>query len=412
MRAKTTVYQTGVWVPLVIAGANVTAPNRAVDDIVNVVDLYKLFADVAGAHVESLVPPAHTLDSRPMLPYLNAPATVPNGIRSTNYTEEGVATYSPDPAQRSYPCVLGVPAAAICNDTLFPGKTFCEDDNGGTWYGPGGQTPLNSCCAVKAFTGSANMTLAAVRQFAVRNRIFKLVEMTRLDCSRPLPPNASQKAFPWAEYETATTREFYNIRIGQPNNPNGLDNGPYDLVALNCAPGEELPDCLGTQNQRDNYAALDNELRRIKNSVRSQNRCQAKGDGNQDQRINQADLDGWAAFNGKGPSRFDINIDGVTDQKDRKVIQANLGLDCMDVCVRSDLNRDGVVNNTDNRLLRAQRGACTDLAFCGGDLNGDGKVNAADMTIMTNAQQSCGSSSSAAKGSNRRNAQRSAKTHM
>ena len=82
----------------------------------------------------------------------------------------------------------------------------------------------------------------------------------------------------------------------------------------------------------------------------------------------------------------------------------------------SDLNRDGVVNNSDNKLLRSQRGACTDLAFCGGDLNGDGKVNAADRRIMANAQQTCGSSSSAAKdtnkGSDRRNAQRGAKTHM
>ena len=83
----------------------------------------------------------------------------------------------------------------------------------------------------------------------------------------------------------------------------------------------------------------------------------------------------------------------------------------MDVCVRADLNRDGVVNNRDISLLQAQRGACTDLAFCGGDLNGDGKVNGADVTIMRNAQQSC-SSSNAAKGSNRRNAQRGAKTYM
>ena len=75
-----------------------------------------------------------------------------------------------------------------------------------------------------------------------------------------------------------------------------------------------------------------------------------------------------------------------------------------------------MVNNSDMKLLQAQRGACSDLAFCGGDLNGDGKVNSADLTIMTNAQQSCGSSSSAAKatnlGTNRRNAQRGAKTDM
>jgi hypothetical protein len=406
IRAKTTVYQTGVWVPLIIAGAKVRAPGRTVDDMVNAVDLYKLFSDVAGVEVESLVPPAHTLDSRALLPYLNAPTTVPNGIRTTNYTEEGVATYSPDPAQRSYPCVLG----NLCNDTLFPGKAFCEDDNGGTWYGPGGQTRLNSCCAVQASPGNGGITLAPTRQFAVRNRVFKLVEMTRLDCSAPITNASQTKAFPWAEYQATTSEEFYDIRK-RPNTPNGLDNAPYNL-AQNCAAGQDLTTCLPTQLDVDNYNRLSGELTRIRNSVKSQNRCQAKGDGNQDQRINQADLDGWAAFNGKGPSRYDINVDGVTDQKDRNIIQANLGLDCMDVCVRADLNRDGAVNNSDIRLLRAQRGACTDLAFCGGDLNGDGKVNAADMTIMTNAQQGCASSSSAAKGSNRRNAQRGAKTHM
>jgi hypothetical protein len=242
---------------------------------------------------------------------------------------------------------------------------------------------------VQDFTGNASMTLAPTRQFAVRNRVFKLVEMTRLDCSTRIT-SASQKAFPWAEYQTTTTREFYDIRTGQPGNPNGLDNEANDLVALSCPAGQDPRTCLATQNQRDNYVELSNELKRIRNSATAQNRCQAKGDGNQDQRINQADLNGWAAFNGKGPSRYDINVDGVTDEKDRKIIQANLGRDCMDICVRADLNRNGVVNNADMKLLRAQRGACTDLAFCGGDLNGDGKVNDTDMRIMTNAQQRCG----------------------
>jgi hypothetical protein len=191
-----------------------------------------------------------------------------------------------------------------------------------------------------------------------------------------------------------------------------MDNAAYDLVARNCAAGQDPSTCLGTQNQIANYVDLSNELTRIKNSARSQNRCQARGDGNQDQRINQADLDGWAVFNGKGPSRYDINVDGVTDQRDRDIIQANLGLDCMDICVRADLDRSSVVNNADMKLLQAQRGTCTDLAFCGGDLNGDGKVDAADVRIMTNAQRTCGSSSNAASGSNRRNAQRGAKTHM
>ena len=75
LRAKTTVYQTGVWVPLIVAGAPVGAPGRSVDHIVNVVDLFQLFGDLAGVKVEKLVPPSHTLDSQPMLPYLTTPGT-------------------------------------------------------------------------------------------------------------------------------------------------------------------------------------------------------------------------------------------------------------------------------------------------------------------------------------------------
>jgi hypothetical protein len=319
------------------------------------------------------------LDSKAMLPYLNAPATVPNGIRTTNFAEEGISVYSPDPALRSYPCVVGT----FCNDTLLNTKALCEDDNGGTWYGPGAQTPQNSCCAVAQATG-VNLTLAPVRQFAVRNRIFKLIELTRLDCSMPIT-NASQKAFPWAEYQTTTIREFYDIRP-RANNPNGLDNAAYNLAA-NCP--DDPASCLPTQVDINNYNTLSNELRRTKNSAKGQDRCQAKGDGNQDQRVNRADLDGWKAFKGVGPSRYDINIDGKTNDKDLNIIKANLGLDCMDICIRADLNRDGKVDNADMRLLRAQAGACTDLAFCGGDLNGDGRVNSTDVTRMSNAQTSC-----------------------
>jgi hypothetical protein len=127
----------------------------------------------------------------------------------------------------------------------------------------------------------------------------------------------------------------------------------------------------------------------MKNSAKAQNRCQSKGDGNQDLRVTQADIDGWTAFNGKGPSRYDINLDGVTDDKDLQIIKANLGLDCLDICKRADLNRDGKVNSADLTLLNKQKGACTDLATCGGDLNGDGKVDSKDVSLMRNAQRTC-----------------------
>ena len=104
--------------------------------------------------------------------------------------------------------------------------------------------------------------------------------------------------------------------------------------------------------------------------------------------MNEADLDAWAKFRGKGPSVYDINMDAETDDEDRKIIQANLGLDCLDLCKRADLDRNGAVNNRDMTLLVAQTGTC-DPVLCGGDLNGDGKVNNNDIRLMTKAQETC-----------------------
>ena len=388
LRAKTTVYQTGVWVPLIVAGGPVVAPSRSVDHMVNIVDLYQLFGDVAGVNVKEIVPPSHPLDSQPMLPYLTTPGT--DLIRETSFTQEGVATYSPDPAARSWPCVLGNPttSGSLCNDTLFDSKDFCENDNGGDWYGPGSSVKqIKSCCAVQAFN-NASYSLSPVHQLAMRDKTFKLIELQRLDCSKPVT-NASQKSFPWAEYQAVTSQEFYDIRKqSRPNNPNGIDNAPYNL-AKNCAPGQDFTTCLPTQLDVNHYVSLNNALTKMKNSAKPQNRCRSKGDGNLDQRVNQADIDGWTAFNGKGPSVYDINLDGVTDEKDLEIIKANLGLDCLDICTRTDLNRDGKVNSADLTLLNKQRGTCTDLALCGGDLNGDGKVDRKDVTLMKNAQQTC-----------------------
>jgi arylsulfatase A-like enzyme len=383
-RSKGTVYQTGIWVPIIVAGPLVKAPNRSVDAMVNAADVYELFGEVAGIDVKSIVPPSHILDSEPMMPYLTKVAQPP--IRKFNYSELGVGTFSPDKSSRSWPCLIG----NTCNDTLVDNQNLCENDNGGTWYGPGGKKQLNSCCAVQRDLGTT-LTLAPVRQYAVRGGVFngqlgafKLIEKQSLDCSKPIT-NASQKAFPWAEYQTAApVQEMYDLTL----NANSLDN-PGNELSKNCAPGQDLTTCLPTQIDVKNYTKLNNELKRIKKSANAQKTCQAKGDGNQDQRVNQTDLDNWAVFNGKGPSVYDINLDGVTDEKDRDIIKANLGLDCMSRCARADLNRDGKVTSADLALLTKQFGRCTDQIFCGGDLNGDGRVNSADVTRMKNAQRIC-----------------------
>jgi hypothetical protein len=380
-RSKATVYQTGVWVPLIIAGGFVQSPGREVDEMINVTDLFQFFGDVAGLNVAEVVPPTHQLDSKPLMPYLLSPSAPP--VRKTSYTEVAAGKFTPVPSERSWPCQLG----NICNDTLLFSKGLCED-NGGIWYGPGAQTQVTSCCAVAA--ANSSVTVNPVHQFAVRNKRFKLVELQQTNCAAPLPPDATNKAFPWAEYDTKTVREFYDIRRSTAN-PNGMDVANANLLK-NCPEGQDPVTCLSA-NFGQAYTQLSNELDSIKNSAAPQQQCRAKGDGNGDLRVNQADLDLWSSYNGKGPSVYDINMDGVTDSADQSIIQANFGTDCMSICQRADLDRNSKINANDVALLRAQFGKCT-ANLCGGDLNGDGRVDYDDQVIMLQAHTSCTAPSS------------------
>jgi hypothetical protein len=84
-RSKSTVYQTGVWCPGIVAGPQVKQPGRQVNAMVNIADLYQLFSELARIDVHKSVP--RTVDAQPILPYLVSPAQP--SIRKTNYTEIG-----------------------------------------------------------------------------------------------------------------------------------------------------------------------------------------------------------------------------------------------------------------------------------------------------------------------------------
>src|SRR5262249_33010437 len=73
LRAKATPYQTGVSAPLVVSGPLVREPGRSVSQMVNCVDLFQLFGEIAGVDVRAVVPASHILDSQPVLPYLTNP---------------------------------------------------------------------------------------------------------------------------------------------------------------------------------------------------------------------------------------------------------------------------------------------------------------------------------------------------
>ena len=63
-RAKGTAYQTGVWVPLVVAGPLVNQPDRDVTHMVNIADLFQLFGEIAGIDVRGERPAADRFGRR------------------------------------------------------------------------------------------------------------------------------------------------------------------------------------------------------------------------------------------------------------------------------------------------------------------------------------------------------------
>ena len=67
-RAKFTIYEGGLRVPLIIAGPGIPE-NRASDALVNTTDIYATILDLAGAER----PRSHTLDSVSLLPYFDNP---------------------------------------------------------------------------------------------------------------------------------------------------------------------------------------------------------------------------------------------------------------------------------------------------------------------------------------------------
>jgi hypothetical protein len=318
MRAKGFVYQTGVWVPLMIAGPMVSAPNRDVESMVNIADLFQLFGEVAGIDVRKTVPSSHILDSDPMLSYLTKPGQP--SIRKTNFTQTGNNIQVKAPS----PCLLVLGGTPTCAQ-LFTSKPLCNDE-GGDWYGPDPTNPsapvYSNCCAVqqaitdKTFPDPTVTTMVFLPDFqtAIRNDTYKVVQIGIPDCSQPVKPNG--------RFPDVTTTAFYQINEA-PKTPM-LDN----MDAALC--GDGLPnDCPHglTEDQRENYRKLSNARDQL---LMSEPPCQ--GDGNEDKVVNGLDIKSWRFFEqltDKGSSWSDFNLDGYTDSADLKIIRDNLGKNCL-----------------------------------------------------------------------------------
>jgi hypothetical protein len=303
-RSKGTAYQTGVWVPLVVAGPMVKQPGRDVEHMINIADLFSLFGQVAGIDdVQAQVP--RPIDAVPMLPYLVDPHQ--QSIRTWNYAEVGV-NFQANGAING-PCVI----TGGC--TQIPvSKSVCEDNNG-VWWGDGLDAPITEgapaggftyCCQVNQFVVANNLVdapygITPLVSVGIRNDHYKIVQnMENAYISQEQP------------CVDMTTTEFYEINQDAPI-PR-LDN--EDLML----PLDDL-----TPVQQANYDELYARLTALRDSVPD-----CPGDGNIDFVVNQLDIDDWRFYadNGGQSSVYDINLDGLTNDTDEQMIQENLGLQC------------------------------------------------------------------------------------
>lgn len=299
LRAKATVYQTGVWTPLIVAGPLVNAPGRQVGAMVNVADVFGLFGEMAGLDVHRIVPRSRTVDAVAMLPYLQNPAQ--KSLRTTNFTQ----TQSNLKAAGYVvpPCV--VPSLNTCVQ-LFPTQQLCASE-GGIWWGTNDTTldpplpvaagaPQPDCCRVNKYNlaqSPAQPTYSVLPdwQMAMRDEHYKLVQLATTDYD---PATAA--------CATTQATEFYAIDEAVPPK---LDDAQRNLLLP--------PRVLDTREQW----AFDKLTLALNDLLLSQSPC--VGDGNLDGVVDQKDIDQltyWANVTGSMSSWYDFNLDGLTNSVD------------------------------------------------------------------------------------------------
>jgi len=317
--AKGTAYQTGVWVPLAVAGPQVEEPGREVDHMVNTVDLFRLFGELAGLDVQKHVP--RTIDSAPMLPYLSNPGQASE--RTINFTQAGFNIQAN--GGRNPPCVMGrnVSTSTGGSCTQIPvSKSVCED-NGGVWWGPGytDASVVNNdgagylqCWEVNQAIYKDDHTapwvdVLAESSIGIRNDNYKIVRNTVVDYDEI---NDTSKTTP--------TIEFYKV-----NEDKGMpaieDPSSNDLLTT----GEEL-----TGPQQDAYDALTAKMNEI---LASEPEC--PGDGNRDGVVDSTDIaeavrirNDWGKSSVYDFPDGDGIYDGITNNDDLFVVQQNQNVTC------------------------------------------------------------------------------------
>jgi arylsulfatase A-like enzyme len=322
-RSKGSPYQTGVAVPLLVAGppSIVKAPGREVAHQVSSPDLYQLFAEITGADAQAAVPAQRPLDAQPMRAYLSDPGASP--IRRLNFAEMGTNFTNPNTAVTPQPCVI--PAANACI-MVFPNKALCEDQSG-VWYGQGSglegipEAGFSHCGQAMAYRNDGTTVLPDAAK-AVGDGTYKLVRMTRkayqLNIANPIDT---------VQDGHSVIDEFYRIDMAATPDPvldregSEIGIGPAPLTGLS-GEARQAYEALSAEMDRRDAAAEWNANYDEKN---------CPGDGNRDGVVNQADLDHWrelSQLNGGQSSWYDLNHDGRTDQGDQDSIPRHLGQTC------------------------------------------------------------------------------------
>jgi hypothetical protein len=301
-RAKSTAYQTGVWVPLVIAGPMVVTPDRNIESMVNAVDLFRLFGEVAGIDVLASVP--RKIDAEPLLPYLTKPSQ--QTIRSYNFAQGGL-NLQPNGGNNG-PCVIGT-SPGTCSLTPTS-KSVCED-NGGVWWGANAtdkSVPAErraagypNCCAVqKAILDQSDMLIGVLPSdsVAMRDAGHKLVRNTFLSYDQD-----TQSCV------TETQNEFYEIDQSVPLPK--LDKADTNLLRQPLTASLQLV-----------YDELSAQLASILDSEK-----ECIGDGNADGIVDARDVEHaeFLAATWRLSSVYDVNLDGATDVTDVDLVRGALG---------------------------------------------------------------------------------------
>ena len=315
-RAKSTAYQTGVWVPLIVSGPLVVQPNRNVEHMTNMVDVFQLFGEIAGIDVKKAVP--RIIDSAPLMPYLTN--VDQSSIRSLNFTQGSYNMQAN--GQRNGACLVSTMLGnqvlqTVCTQSIFD-KGPCED-NAGVWWGPGYTdssviTPAQysgapsstdgyrTCWQVNQAQSKTNKPLTSIiaeTTIAVRNNSYKLVRNTV-----QVYNSTTNTGGP------VTSDEFYQIDQAAPTPK--IDTADLDLMPTKSS---------WSNTVLSNYNSL---LISLNNILASQPAC--PGDANLDGLVNAEDLSIWQKLLiWAASSVADFNYDGLTNAADAQIISNNQG---------------------------------------------------------------------------------------